>query len=148
MIFLQAAARPTGPAAALLELVEIGAIELFVSDATLEELRDVLTRPSLQRKFPSLTTSAVSDFVERIKLSSICFANIPSTFPFDRDPKDAKYIDLALTSKADFLVTRDKDILDLRDTDQLSRLFAQLGWKFKIVEPFEMLSYIRYRDQT
>lgn len=73
MIFLQTAARPTGPAAALLELVEIGAIELFVSDATLEELRDVLTRPSLQRKFPSLTTSAVSDFVERIKLSSICF---------------------------------------------------------------------------
>lgn len=45
MIFLQAAARPTGPAAALLELVEIGAIELFVSDATIEELRDVLTRP-------------------------------------------------------------------------------------------------------
>jgi putative PIN family toxin of toxin-antitoxin system len=148
MIFLQAAARPTGPAAALLELVEIGAIELFVSDATLEELRDVLTRPSLQRKFPSLTTSAVSDFVERIKLSSFCLANIPSTFPFDRDPKDAKYIDLALTSKADFLVTRDKDILDLRDTDQLEPLFAQLGWKFKIVEPFEMLSYIRFREQA
>ena len=33
MIFLQAAARPTGPAAALLELAEIGALELLVSDA-------------------------------------------------------------------------------------------------------------------
>jgi len=33
MIFLQAAARPNGPAAALLELVEIGELELFVSEA-------------------------------------------------------------------------------------------------------------------
>ena len=43
-----------GPAAALLELAEIGALELLVSDACIEELREVLTRPSLQRKFPSL----------------------------------------------------------------------------------------------
>ncbi len=34
MIFLQAAARPMGPAASLLELVEVGALELLVSDAT------------------------------------------------------------------------------------------------------------------
>ncbi len=39
MIFLQAAAKSTGPAAALLELAEIGAIELLVSDDTLEELQ-------------------------------------------------------------------------------------------------------------
>lgn len=34
-----------GPAAALLELAEIGALELLVSDACIEELREVLTRP-------------------------------------------------------------------------------------------------------
>ena len=98
MIFLQAAARPTGPAAALLELAEISAIELLVSDATLNELQDVLNRPSLQRKFPSLTTALVADFIERIKLCSSYSANIPSVFPFDRDPKDAKYIDLAFAA--------------------------------------------------
>jgi predicted nucleic acid-binding protein len=46
MIFLQAATRFTGPASALLELAEIGELELLVSDACLEEIRDVLTRPS------------------------------------------------------------------------------------------------------
>jgi len=61
------AARPTGPAAALLELAEISAIELLVSDATLHELQEVLNRPSLQRKFPSLTTALVTAFIERIK---------------------------------------------------------------------------------
>ena len=59
MIILQAAAKRLGPAAALLELVEIGALELFVSEACLEEIREVLARPSLQRKFPSLTISTV-----------------------------------------------------------------------------------------
>ena len=38
MIFLQAAAKPSGPAAALLELVEIGELELFVSEACLEQI--------------------------------------------------------------------------------------------------------------
>lgn len=146
MIFLQAAARPNGPAAALLELVEIGAIELLVSDASLEELRDVLNRPSLQCKFPSLTTSTVSDFVERIKMCSIYSASVPSSFVLERDPKDAKYIDLAIATKADFLVTRDKDLLDLREQGSLlMQIFEKLEWECKIVDPFEMLSFLRNR---
>ena len=68
MIFLQAAAKPLGPAAALLELVEIGELEMFVSEAGLDEIREVLAGTSLQRKFPSLTNSTVSDFLERIRL--------------------------------------------------------------------------------
>lgn len=44
MIFLQAAARPAGPAAALLELAEIGALELLVSDACIEGEREPAIR--------------------------------------------------------------------------------------------------------
>lgn len=60
-----------GPAAAPLELVEVGALELLVSDACNEELREVLTRPSLQRTFPSLSISAVQDFLDRIHRQAI-----------------------------------------------------------------------------
>lgn len=42
--------------------------------------------------------------------------NIANVFVLDRDPKDSKYIDLAIATKADFLVTRDNDLLDLRET--------------------------------
>ncbi|MFM2011895.1 MAG: hypothetical protein RLZZ396_679 [Planctomycetota bacterium] len=143
MIFLQAAARPKGPAAALLELVEISAIELLVSEATLHELQEVLSRQSLQRKFPSLTTALITDFIERIKCCSAYSADVPSVFPLDRDPKDAKYIDLAFGAKADFLVTRDNDILGLRDSKELKEAFNELDWRFKIVDPFEMLSFLR-----
>ncbi len=143
MIFLQAAARPNGPAAALLELVEIGELELFVSEACLEEIREVLIRPSLQRKFPSLTISTVRDFLDRIQICSVYSASV---FVLERDPKDAKYIDLAIATKADFLVTRDKDLLDLREQGSLlMQLFEKLECECKIVEPFEMLSYLRNR---
>ncbi len=144
MIFLQAAARPMGPAAALLELVEIGALDLLVSDVCIEELREVLTRPSLQRKFPSLTISAVRDFLDRIQACSVYSVNIANVFVLDRDPKDAKYVDLAIATKADFLVTRDKDLLDLREKGSpLLQTFEKLEWQFKIVDPVEMLTFLR-----
>lgn len=146
MIFLQAAARPTGPAAALLELAEIGALDLLVSDACIEELREVLTRPSLQRRFPSLTISAVRDFLDRIQACSIYSVNIANVFVLDRDPKDSKYIDPAIATKADFLVTRDNDLLDLREKESpLSEIFEKLDWQFKIVDPFEMLTFLRQK---
>ena len=149
MIFLQAATRSTGPASALLELAEIGELELFISEACLEEIRDVLTRPSLQRKFPSLTIFTVGEFMDRIQFCSVHLKDVASAFVMDRDPKDAKYIDLTIASKADVLVTRDKDILDLRATDSpLLQVFERMKWKCQILDPFEMLSYLRDRGST
>jgi len=144
MIFLQAAAKPLGPAAALLELVEIGELELFVSETCLEEIREVLARPSLQRKFPSLTIATVSEFLERIRLCSVLTKDVPGQFTLDRDLKDAKYVDLAIAARADFLVTRDNDLLDLREAGSpLLPIFEQLDLQCKIVDPFQMLSYLR-----
>jgi predicted nucleic acid-binding protein len=60
----------------------------------------------------------------------------------EREPKDAKYVDLAIGTKADFLVTRDNDLLDLRKPDSpLVPVFEELDLQFKIVDPFEMLRY-------
>ena len=146
MVFLQAAARANGPAAALLELVEIGELELLTSDASLEEIGDVLTRPTLQRKFPSLTESMVRDFMNRIEACSVSMGNVTPAFVFERDPKDAKYIDLAIASKAEYLVTRDKALLDLRKQDSsVQMLMENLNWQCQIVDPVEMLAFLRNR---
>lgn len=70
--------------------------------------------------------------------------NIANIFVLERDPKDAKYVDLAIATKADFLVTRDKDLLDLREKESpLIQIFEKLDWQFKIVDPFEMLTFLR-----
>ena len=73
-----------------------------------------MARTSLQRKFPSLTNSTVSDFLERVQLCSVLTKVVPNLFALDRDPKDAKYVNLAIAAGADFLVTRDNDLLELR----------------------------------
>lgn len=149
MIFLLAAARPSGPAAALLELAEIGELDLFVSEACLEEIREVLVRPSLQHRFPSLTISTVNAFLDRIQACSVYSASVPTSFVLERDPKDSKYVDLAIATKADFLVTRDKDVLDLREqVSTLLTIFEKLGWTCRIVDPFEMLTYLRNRESS
>ncbi len=81
----------------------------------------------------------------------MCSVNIANVFVFDRDPKDAKYVDLAISTKADFLVTRDKDLLDLREKGSpLLQIFEKLDWQFKIVlkrlrltvlQPYAMISF-------
>ncbi len=147
MIYLQAAAKPLGPAAALLELVEESQIELCVSHPTLNELRDVLNRPILRKKFPSLTDELVTAFIKRVHECSVLVDNVPEVFAFERDPKDAKYIDLALASQSKYLVSRDKDLLDLREHGSpLGSLLEGLGTHFSIVDPVELLAILRNRS--
>lgn len=51
-----------------------------------------------------------------------------------RDPKDNYILELAQTAQADFLITRDKDLLDLPDNASKNT---------KIVKPEEFLPFLR-----
>jgi predicted nucleic acid-binding protein len=52
VVFLQGLIKEIGPGVDCLELFENGRIELFISEAVLIEIGDVLTRPDLQKRFP------------------------------------------------------------------------------------------------
>ena len=52
IVFLQGAGSPTCSSHACLSLVDDDRVTLFVSDQILAEIRDVLTRPKTQRRFP------------------------------------------------------------------------------------------------
>lgn len=95
MIFLQAAARPDGPAAACLERVKSGRAELILSADVVTEARDVLTRPKTLRKFPALTVNAVDLFLFAIQHMSTNIVEVPRVFALPRDPKDEPYIVIA-----------------------------------------------------
>jgi putative PIN family toxin of toxin-antitoxin system len=114
MVFFQATARPTGPAARLFtDFVEGGRLTLYVSDAILDEVRDVLGRPQIRAKNPALTDEAVSEFCNRVRQVAQRIDPIPATFALARDPDDEPYVNLAIAATADYLVTRDKDMLGL-----------------------------------
>jgi hypothetical protein len=59
----QATAQPTGPAARLfIDFVEGGRLALYVSDAIIEEVRDLLGRPRIRAKNPTITDASVVEF--------------------------------------------------------------------------------------
>lgn len=83
--------------------------QLLVSDATLQELAEVLSRP----KFDAWISQA--DKLEFFRLLSRIAEIVPVTYPVQacRDPKDDKFLEVAVNGRADLIVTGDKDLLAL-----------------------------------
>jgi len=139
MIYLQAAARPNGPAAACLRLALLRQIELCVSAAILEEVKDVLSRDQLRRKFPALTDDAVDALIRDVQSVAFFVDVVPHVFDLPRDPKDEKYLDAAIACDAVYLVSRDNDILDLSKDEAFRQKYPHLT----ILDPVEFLKMIK-----
>jgi putative PIN family toxin of toxin-antitoxin system len=135
MVFVQALANEKGPACACYELVRSGRLLLCVSSDVVAEAGDVLSRPKVRRKLPALTDKAVETFLRDVLSRAVMFSHVPEEFKLERDPKDERYINLALASTAAYLVTWDKDLLELMDDKGLRRQFPWLT----ILEPPALL---------
>jgi putative PIN family toxin of toxin-antitoxin system len=135
MIFVQALANANGPASACYEFVRGGRLRLDVSPDVLAEVGDVLGRPKVRRKLPGLTDDAVEAFLRDVLDRSAMFSDIPETFRLERDPKDERYINLAIASGASFVVTWDRDLLDLMGDEGFRQEFPSLT----ILEPTALL---------
>ncbi|MGP0062851.1 MAG: putative toxin-antitoxin system toxin component, PIN family [Isosphaeraceae bacterium] len=138
MVLLQAAARSQGPAAECLRLVEAGRLKLFLSPAIVAEVRDVLTRPRTLKKFPTLTPEAVHLFLQDLQVHAAIMDQIPHRFSLPRDPKDEPYLNLAIEAGARYLVSRDRDLLDLMTDEAFRRSFPDLV----ILDPVELLRWL------
>jgi putative PIN family toxin of toxin-antitoxin system len=139
MVFLQAAGSRKGPAAACLALVEQKHVKLFVSADILEEVRDILHRPSVRKNFPKLTDEIADEFVEHLVDISHAVEQVPLAYQLARDPDDEPYLNLAIAAKAEFIVSRDKDMLDLMKDDAFVKVYPDL----KIVDPPTFVSHVR-----
>lgn len=96
MIFLQATASESGPAFKCLQRFQSDEFCLFISQEILDEVRDVLSHPKVRRKLPLLTEGRITALLEHLKSKAILVPNVPNLFRYDRDPKDEKYLNLAV----------------------------------------------------
>jgi putative PIN family toxin of toxin-antitoxin system len=144
MLYLQGAARESSPAAACIRLAETGHVRLYLSADILAEVRDVLTRPRTLQKFPALTREAVEGFLARVSRHAVVLSAIPAVVTLVRDPKDEKYLNLTAAAGASYLVSRDKDLLDLAalDRDEAAPLRERCPG-LKILDPVAFLREIR-----
>lgn len=149
MVYLQATLSESGPAAALLRLVDSDALSLFVSAEILEEVRDVLSRPKIREKNPDINDERVDAFINRVSVKTIMVKDVRQHFIYLRDPKDEKYINLAVEAEAEYIVSRDKDLLDLMtgDTDQCKD-FRRRFTTLKVIDPVEFLKTVIPEEES
>ena len=83
--------------------------QLLASDDTLEELRQVLSRPRFGRFVPAARCAQLFDEY----LANIERISVASPIRLCRDPRADKFISLALDGRADILLTGDEDLLAL-----------------------------------
>ena len=143
-IYLQAAASSKGVAAACLRLAENGEIILYAGNAILEEVSEVLHRPIVRKNLPELTDEAVDAFLEKLRDFVIFVKNVPPEFHLPRDVDDEDYINLAIEVRANYLVSRDKDLLALMtDYTIEAKEFRQRFRFLKVVNPVGFLELAR-----
>ena len=112
MCDLQAVTNHDGPAWAAMALSDSGLLKIIASEETLKEVVDILSRPNLVKKFPSLIGRR-GLFLSIIRTVAEVRPDPPKAVSLPRDPKDEPYLNLAVASGAAYLVTRDKNMLDL-----------------------------------
>lgn len=148
-IFWRAFFSPKGLGGRCKELIDSQAVYHFTSRDIIREIKNVLLRPRTATVFGEATSAKVERLIEEILQASILIKHVPAHFDFERDAKDAPYLNLALEIDADFLVTTDNDLLDLMTgIDIESKQFRQRFRHLKIVKPEEFLRIVADLDMS
>jgi uncharacterized protein len=139
MVLLQAAVRTRGPSAECLRHLEASSAVLLVSPDTLFELRDVLTRREIRGQFPILTDEYVAAYLLKIQAYATELMAVAKFWSLPRDPKDEPYVNLAIAGAADFLVSRDLDLLALMQDTAFTAAHPELA----VCDPVAFLDILR-----
>jgi putative PIN family toxin of toxin-antitoxin system len=144
-IFLQALTRASGPSAEALRCVERNEVTLYLSRQILRELQHVLEYPEIREKNPHVTDAIVAEFVNKIAYRGILVREVPHLVSYSRDPGDEPYLNLAAAVGADYLVSRDRDLLDLATNHATeAKEFRQRLPSLRIVNPVEFLENLKF----
>jgi putative PIN family toxin of toxin-antitoxin system len=140
---LQAMAAPAGPAGECMARVLAGSVQLYVATAIIDELREVLQRPTVLRKL-RLTPRRAERFLITLKAAATLIDEFEEPFRYSRDPDDSVYVNLAIACDAMLIVSRDKDLLDLmNDANVEGKQLRNLYPMFQVLTPPQFLATIR-----
>jgi len=112
----------------------------LLSHELLSEYRAILKRPVLVDRYPQLKRPEIDVALERLMYVSDFYRRFNVRFVFDRDPKDAPLVELAIVGHATHIVTGDPDLLSLpQGRDDAARRFRHRLPHTQIVKPEDFL---------
>ncbi len=94
-------------------------VNLYTSAEILQEIRHVLLeKPHIRNRY-TYPSEKAEIFIDYLKDISIIVAQLPEIRVIERDPKDDMIISCAVAVSADYIVSRDRDLLDLGSYEQI-----------------------------
>jgi putative PIN family toxin of toxin-antitoxin system len=85
----------------------------LISPAVMAEYKAVLLHPAILARFTHLTPQRVALTLHRLRYIGDEYRTDRVKFEFSRDPRDAKFVELAIVGAASHIVTLDLDLLSL-----------------------------------
>jgi uncharacterized protein len=104
---------PDGVSAQLLEQARAGGFRLCLCREIIEELQSRLLHRRRIRKNYQYADEQVHQHCRNLEAASRLITDLPQVRVVERDPNDDMIIACALHARADYIVTRDKDLLSL-----------------------------------
>lgn len=98
-------------------------IQLFSSQALIDELADVLTRPSPAKRLKLINKTAHEVLVDYVRAVTVLQPQ-PLAQPVCRDPDDDEVLALALLAQAQAIVSGDNDLLVLQRFEGIAIITA------------------------
>jgi len=98
----------------------------------------------VQLQFPALTPRIATAYLYRLTLTADLIDPVPQKFTYTRDPADQPYLDLAIETQSNYLVTRDNDLLALGDASSVAGdTLAGMCPNLLILTPTALVKYVR-----
>lgn len=123
----------TGVSRELLRKAQAGSFTIYLAEEILEETERVLLEYPRIRKQYSYTNEAVAQYIQLLRIVCQVVIELPKIKAVARDPNDDMIIACGIKAKARYIVTRDKDMLDLKEYEQIS-----------IVSPEAFIALVRH----
>lgn len=137
-VYVQSLLNPDGPAGSCVRRAIENKVALFLSAQILAEIRDAPNKPAPRRL--GVTSERTETLIENLLKVATLVVHVPTVFSYERDPDDAHYIDLALATSTTFIVSRDRDLLDLMDSANLDAVgFRRRFPSLRILDPVRFL---------
>ena len=136
MVFIQWASLPVGRQHATIKALCDGTVRLVMSQDALDEIRMVLNRPELTDRLPNLTPERVNQVIRATVELAEWIPNVPEAFTWSHHPDDDHFFNLAIAARADWFVTFEERILNMRKNFPTDAAHLQaLAPRLRIVDP-------------
>ncbi len=122
-ILISGVIKPSGDVGRVLLLLRDGRYTVLYAQSLLTELVDVLNRPRMRHKY-RLTDEDIETVVALILLRGQA-VHPQRRIAVCRDPKDNKFLEVAVAGNADAIVSGDRDLLSLNPFEDIPIISPQ-----------------------